>query len=221
VPDELSDDAVAPVNCAMAQVLYALNKVSIRTGDTVVVQGAGGLGIYAAAIAADRGASQVISIDGQKPRLELARQCGATDTVDISQLTKPEERIQRVKELTGGIGADIVVEVVGVHQVVHEGMAMARKGGTYITIGNLTPGQVQLDWSGIIGNQLTIVGVQHYNPWVIGAALDLLVRTRERFALTKLVSHRSPLEKINDAFRAAEWVGRKGGTQVTRAIVNP
>ncbi len=221
VPDELPDDSVAPVNCALAQVMFGLNKLSFRTGDTVVVQGAGGLGIYAAAVAADRGASRVISIDGQTQRLDLARRCGATDTINITELRASQERVQRVKELTGGIGADVVVEVVGLHQVVHEGLAMTRKGGTYLTIGNLTPDKTTLDWSQLIGNQTTVMGVQHYNPWVIPAALDFLVRTKGRFDLLKLVSHTFPLDKINDAFRTAEWVGREGGSAVTRAIVNP
>ncbi|MFW6195686.1 MAG: alcohol dehydrogenase catalytic domain-containing protein, partial [Chloroflexota bacterium] len=82
VPDELPDAAVAPVNCAMSQVLFALNKAQINTGDNVVVQGAGGLGIYAAAIARDLGASKVISVDAQKTRLDLAKRCGATHTIN-------------------------------------------------------------------------------------------------------------------------------------------
>ncbi len=221
VPDELPDDAVAPVNCAMAQVTFALNQVGIKTGDTVVVQGAGGLGIYAAAIASDLGAGKVISIDGKLSRLDLVRRCGATHTIDINELGTPEQRIQRVKYLTGGIGADLVVEVVGVPQVFYEGLGMLRKGGTYITIGNIAGAQVNLDVTALISSQQRIVGVTHYNPWVIPAALDFLVQKRNRYDLLNIVSNKYPLERINEAFEAAEWAGKARDFQVTRAIVTP
>src|SRR5204862_384624 len=69
VPDVLPDEAIPPVNCALCQVLHGLEYAEMKFGDVVVIQGAGGLGIYAAAVAAEKGASKVISIDGQKHRL--------------------------------------------------------------------------------------------------------------------------------------------------------
>ena len=69
VPDELPSDAVPPVNCALSQVLFGLERAKMDFGDTVVIQGAGGLGIFATAIASEKGASKVIVIDGQQPRL--------------------------------------------------------------------------------------------------------------------------------------------------------
>lgn len=69
--------------------------------------------------------------------------------------------------------------------------------------------------------QLRILSMQHYDPWVIPAALDFLVRTRERYALTQVVSHTYPLGRINEAFELADWSTREGGTPVTRAIVIP
>ena len=78
----------------------------------MVVQGAGGLGIYATAAASDMGAGQVITIDGLPNRLELARQCGAT-TIDINEYSTPESRVERVKELTEGRGVDVVLEGSG------------------------------------------------------------------------------------------------------------
>jgi len=63
--------------------------------------------------------------------------------------------------------------------------------------------------------------MQHYDPWIISATLDFLVRTRERYALTQVVSHTFPLERINEAFELADWSSRERGTPVTRAIVTP
>ena len=139
VPDELADDAIPPVNCALSQVLYGIEQANMRFGDAVVIQGAGGLGLYATAVAAEKGASQVITIDGQTPRLDMAKQCGATSVIDMKEYKTPEDRIARVKELTNGIGADIVVEVVGVAAATLEGLDMVRPNGKYVDIGNIIP----------------------------------------------------------------------------------
>src|SRR5947207_6519469 len=99
VPDVLPDEAIPPVNCALCQVLHGLEYADMKFGDVVVVQGAGGLGLYTAAVAAEKGASRIISIDGQTPRLEMARKCGATDVIDMNELTTPEALVQRVQDL--------------------------------------------------------------------------------------------------------------------------
>ena len=221
VPDELPDEAVAPVNCALAQVTFALDQVGVRPDDTVAIQGAGGLGIYAAAVARQMGAGRVISIDAYQARLDLALRCGATDVVNISQLPEPEDRVQAVREMTGGIGVDLVVEVAGVPAAFQEGLAMVRKGGTYVTIGNIPARSVDLPLSSLITGQQRIVGVAHYNPWVILAALDFLVQTRDRYALLDVVSQTYPLERINDAFRAADWSGRGQDFSAARTVVKP
>ena len=90
VPDVLPDEAIPPVNCALCQVLHGIEHAGMKFGDVVVIQGAGGLGVYAAAVAAEKGASKVISIDGQALRLELARKCGATDVIDMNEFTTPD-----------------------------------------------------------------------------------------------------------------------------------
>ena len=221
VPAALPDDAVAPVNCALCQVLDGLERAHMRFGDTVVIQGAGGLGIYAAAVAAEKGAARVISIDGQAPRLELARQCGATDVIDMNAYPTPAARIERVKELTDGRGADVVVEVVGIAAATVEGLDMVRINGTYIDIGNIVPQTVTLPATKIITQQIRWIGVTHYDPWIVPAALEMLVRTRDRYPLSKVVSHSFPLAEVNKAFTFAEWQGKQTGTAATRVILKP
>ena len=61
----------------------------------------------------------------------------------------------------------------------------------------------------------------HYNPWIMPAALDFLVRTRERYPLTRVVSHSFPLAEVNQAFAAAEWQGKSAGSAATRVILKP
>jgi L-iditol 2-dehydrogenase len=221
VPDELPDEAIPPVNCALCQVLYGLESAEMKFGDVVVIQGAGGLGIYAAAVAAEKGAARVISIDGQTPRLALARKCGATDVIDMYEYPTPEKRIARVKELTDGRGADVVVEVVGIAAATVEGLNMVRLNGKYVDIGNIVPQTVTLPATLVITNQIKWLGVTHYDPWIIPAALDFLVRTKAKYPLSSLVSHSFPLKDINKAFEMAEWQGKNAGTAATRVILKP
>ena len=222
VPSELSDEAVTAVNCAVSQVIYGLEIGGARMGDNIVIQGAGGLGLYAAAAARDMGAAQVIVIDGLANRLEMARNCGADHTIDINEYDTPEARIDRVKELTGGWGADVCLELVGYPHVVPEGLQMLRKGGAFVEVGNIWgDSNVSLDMSKLIWGQTRIIPAAHYNPEILPAALDFLVRTRDRYPLTKVMSHRYSLDQISTAFEQSEWLGKTEGTEITRAFLAP
>ena len=222
VPDDLSDEIVAPVNCALSQVLYGLRRAGVKMGDTVVVQGAGGLGLNACAVAKEMGAERVIAIDGLPTRLELAKQFGADEVIDIRQATGARDRVGRVMELTQGRGADVVGEFVGLPGVVPEGIQMVRPGGTYLEIGNISFGQtVALDPSALVWGSKSIVGVVMYESWVIPEALDFLQRTRGRYPFDRTVSHRYALEDINQAFSEAEWNREGADTATTRAVVTP
>ena len=222
VPDELTDEAVTAANCAVSQVIFGLPQGGVRLGDSVVVQGAGGLGINATAAAKEMGAGRVITIDGLSNRLELAEQCGADHTINIREYTTPEARVERVKELTDGRGADVLLEVVGYPQVVSEGLQMLRKGGTFVEIGNIwANSNVTLDMSRILWGITRIVPTAHYDPYILPVALDFLVRTRDKYPLTRVMSHKFPLEKINEAFEQAEWAGKSEETAITRAFLTP
>ncbi len=220
VPEVLPDELVAPVNCALSQVVYGLHVIGVWLGDTVVVQGAGGLGIYSCAVAKDMGAGRVIAIDAIPERLELAREFGADEVIDLRQLGTKEERVQRVRDLTGGVGSDVCVEVVGLAGVVQEGLEMTRVGGRYLWMGNIVPGQkTEIVPHDAVRQPKSIRGVLAYDRWVIPRALDWVARTRFRYPFHKLVGARFPLDKINDAFEQAEWAAGKG--TVARTVVVP
>ncbi|MBI2939487.1 MAG: zinc-binding dehydrogenase [Chloroflexi bacterium] len=220
VPDSLPDELVAPVNCALAQVLYALHRIGVWVGDTVVIQGAGGLGLYACAIARVMGASQVIAVDRIPDRLALARAFGADATINLDQLRTRAERVQFVKERTEGRGADVALEVAGVPAVVQEGLEMLRFGGRYCLVGNIVPGaEGAIVPHDIVRTSREVLGVVGYEAWVIPRALDFLLRTRETYPFHRLVSHRYSLEEVNRAFQEAEWAQGQG--RVTRAVLVP
>jgi threonine dehydrogenase-like Zn-dependent dehydrogenase len=221
VPDTLPDELVSPVNCALAQVIFGLHEAGLRFGDSVVIQGAGGLGVQAAAVAKDMGAATVIVVDQLPGRLELARAFGADHAIDLREVADRKDRVNLVRSLTGGLGADVVCDFVGFPQVIPEGIEMLRAGGTYLEIGTISRGaKVELEPAQLVWGAKRIVGVIMYDPWVIPRALDFLIRNRSRWPFDRLLSHRYPLERINEAFSASEWHARDT-TSITRAALVP
>lgn len=218
VPDALPDAMLPPINCALAQVIQGLHDVGVWLGDTVVIQGAGGLGINACAVAKEMGAGHVIAVDRVPERLKLAQAFGADAVIDLEQHPTPDARAARVRELTGGDGADVVCELVGIAGVVQEGLTYLRAGGRYLWVGNIMPGaKAELVPHDIVRLSRQVTGVVTYDAWVLPRALDLLVRTRSRYPFDRLVSHRYPLDDINRAFEEADWAARAGA--VTRAAL--
>jgi L-iditol 2-dehydrogenase len=221
IPDEVSDDMATPANCALAQVIYGLTRAGLRMGDTVVVQGAGGLGLNAVAVARDMGANRVIVVDRVPARLALAREFGADHTLSLEELPTPERRIAAVQELTDGFGADVVADFVGYPDVVPEGLRMLRSGGCYLEVGSIAPGNVfSFDATALVRGNIRLVGTSNYSPWALAEALAFLRRGQARFPFARLVSHVYPLEKISDAFQQADWMQRGGdGLRLSRAAL--
>jgi threonine dehydrogenase-like Zn-dependent dehydrogenase len=217
VPDSLSDELVAGINCAMSQVICGWETAGIKLGDNIVIQGAGGLGIYSIAVARERGAGRIISIDQVPERLELARSFGADEVIDMREYPTPALRIQRVKELTDGWGADAVMEVVGVPQAVDEGIHMVGQGGRYVEIGNVSAGNHTYlanpeEWTH--GN-ITIYGNNNWGRRHLQMALDMLIRTRDRYPYHRIISHKFALAEINEAME------QQAQGHITRASLVP
>src|SRR5713101_3831327 len=143
------------------------------------------------------------------------------DVVDMNELPTPEARVQRVKDLTDGRGADVVVEVVGIAAATVEGLDMVRVNGKFVDIGNIVPQPVSFPAIKVISQQIKWMGLMHYNPWIMPSALEFLVRTRDKYPLSKVVSHSFPLADVNKAFAFAEWQGKNTGTAATRVILKP
>ena len=204
-PDGIPDEVLAGLNCGLAEVLFGLQRARLDLGDAVVVQGCGGLGLYAIALAREMGAGRVIAVDAQADRLELARRFGADETVSVAEFTDPDARVRRVQDLTGGWGADVAVEVVGHPAVMDEGIRMLAPGGRYIEIGNISPGQTcTLDPSLITVFSRSVIGVVLYTTDALMRGLDFLARAHDRYPFEAMNSVTFPLDRIDDAFAAAE-----------------
>jgi len=214
VPDGLPDETVAGINCALAQVVGGLQVANLRMGEYVVIQGAGGLGVYATAVAKEMGAGKVIVIDGVTERLGLAQAFGADEIIDFREMPAEDDRVKRVLELTDGWGADVVAELVGHPRVCPEGLRMVGRTGRYLEIGNISPGLTYtLDPQWLVGYNRSILGMLYYEAEHLQQALELVSRTRDRYPWDRVLSHKYPLEQINEAFEAAD----RG--EVTRAAI--
>ena len=218
----LSDDSITSINCALATVMSAIERSNMNSGDVVVIQGVGALGLYATLYARERGAGTIITIDSQENRLSLSKECGADYTININNINSKSERIRMVKELSGPSGgADVVIEVAGVPEVINEGLEMLRLGGTYVEVGNIIPGSnVEVDFNRILHGIKYVVPASFYEPWLLPVGIKLIERTKDIYPISNIISHHFQLSEINEAFKYSEWL-RDGGTDVIRSVILP
>lgn len=213
VPENIPDAVAAGINCAVSQVLFGLDTVSLKMNDTIVIQGAGGLGLYGCAIASHAGA-KVIIIDGVESRLEQAKKFGADYTINMNEYDTVEKRTAKVKELTDGKGADIVMEVTGVPAAFAEGLGYVRPCGKYLTMGNVTLGSnVQFDPAALTKSQVVIYPINRYKPWYLDKALQFVSSTIDKYPYEDLMDNDFTFEQIEDA------LNKSVAREVTRASI--
>src|SRR5438046_3773668 len=106
LPDDLPTESMIGAGCALITAIHGVERTRLEWQDTVVVQGAGPVGIAALAVANSAGESRVIVIGGPKHRLEMAKRFGADEVIDLDENKTAEARIRIVREVTRGYGAD-------------------------------------------------------------------------------------------------------------------
>jgi L-iditol 2-dehydrogenase len=137
LPASVPAEAYIGGGCGLITAVHILDRASLSLGDTVVVQGTGAVGLSAIALAKLAGAAQVVAIGAPADRLEHARAMGADAAIDVLTTTVAE-RLAHVRELTGGLGADVVIEAAGSARAFEEGLDLARDGGRYVIAGHYT-----------------------------------------------------------------------------------
>jgi len=172
-------------------------------GDAVVIQGLGLLGLYGAAMAKARGARIVIGLDAVPDRLEVAKKFGADMTIDIGK-TPAKDVIAKVREACRPDGADAVIEVCGVPDVVPSGLQMLRTGGRYVLGGLVNPdANVTIDANVLVKKWITMRGIHNYHPRHLIQALDFVMANRARFPFKSIVDSKFKLEELDIAFKKA------------------
>ena len=194
IPDELGYEQAAIVEPA-ACALHAIRMSGMQAGDVVAVLGLGPIGQLAARIAKALGAGVVVGTEKTASRLDLARD--AIDEVINVNETAP---VDRIMELTNGMGADIVVECAGSVSSTQESIALARKGGTVVVVG-ICFDWVHLPVSEIVLRGLAVKGAVCFSVGEFADALDLVAG--KKIDVDPLVTRKFALDDINEAFEQA------------------
>ncbi len=205
VSDRMDPATLVAASCSGATAAHAVELLTIRPGDIVVIQGPGPLGLFCLAFAFAKGATEavVIGTRADTSRLDLAREFGAVRTFVVED-SPAEQRKQEVLEITGGIGANAVFDCTGTPASFSEGLRLTAPGGTYSLPGIATPlGEVPIQiYEDVARKNVRIQGVWVSDTSHLYQAVRLVLSGR--FPLHKLVTHRFPLEKVMDALKAVE-----------------
>lgn len=200
VPKEMPFAQAALLGCGVVTGAGAiLNTANVSAGDTVVVFGAGGVGLNAISGARIACASRIVAIDIQPQRLEMAKRFGATDVIDSTRA----DPVETVRLLLNG-GADHVFDFVGMKAVAEQGLAILGVGGGLYLIGVTKP-EVTIDLNifAAIGGQKRVQGVNFGSTNFkhdIPMYADLYLQGRMN--LDDLVSKRIALREVNDGYAA-------------------
>lgn len=215
IPAALDPETFIGGGCGLVTAVHASDRAEIRLGQSVEVLGAGPVGQSAAALAALAGAGQVIVVGGPADRLAFARRMGATDVVDLE--LPAGDRTAQVRRLTGGRGADVVIEAAGAPDAVPQALDMVRDGGRVVVVGQYADnGDTTLNPHRQINRkQVEIRGVWGSDYSHFHRAVQLAARFGDRVPWREMVSGRYPLHRVKDALEAVER------RDVLKAIIVP
>jgi len=152
LPDTVTFEQAALVE-PFAIALHAIRRTTISLNDTVVVIGAGMIGLALTQALKHTGCGRLISVDIAADRLELARESGATDVINSSN----QNATDTLQQLTNGRGADLSFEAVGLSATVDLALRSVRKGGTVTLVGNVAP-KIEFPLQIAVTRELTING---------------------------------------------------------------
>ncbi len=196
----LPSDDLIPSLLAVSDVLgtgwYAADAAGVQEGSTAVVVGDGAVGLMGVLAARQMGAARIIAMSRHKSRQDLALEFGATDIVS----ERGEQGVARIKELTGGVGADSVLECVGTQESMGQAVDCARPGGKIGFVG--VPHGVTFDGQQLFFQQKSLLGgpapVRRYLPYLMDLVLDRTINPGKVFDL------QIPLEDVAEGYRAMD-----------------
>jgi len=215
VPEPVGDEDYIGGGCGLITSVHVMDRAEIRLGDTVLVQGTGAVGLSAIALAKLSGAGMVIAIGAPADRLRLAREMGADTTLPLDM--PAGERLERVRELTGGHGADVGIEVAGSARAVEEGLNLVRDGGRYVIAGHYTnagPSTINAHEQ-INRKHLEIRGCWGSEPTHFVRALQILAQHAARIPWRAIGAKVYALDELNEALADAEAM------RLPKALVAP
>ena len=204
IPDHVSFNGAISAGCALPTAIHAATRSPLAWGANVAIQGAGPVGLMIAMIAKISGAGTITSIDQAPNRLELAKEFGATHTLNIREGTL-EDRKKNLRDITNGHGPDIVYEAAGAAKAIPEGIELVREGGTYTICGQYTDsGTVEVRPHLMNRKHLDIRTVWGTETVHVYRAIKTIAENYDEFPFEKLVTHRFPLRDAQKALETQE-----------------
>ncbi|MDL5363375.1 NAD(P)-dependent alcohol dehydrogenase [Halalkalicoccus sp. NIPERK01] len=174
--------------------IHACRRGNVGTGDTVLITGAGPIGLLTMEAARAAGATDILITDVVAEKLEFAKQRGADYAIDVSST----DLTPAVDEATDGIGADVVIEASGAEPSIQSTLDGVRRGGTIVFVGLASEAEIPLDVIDIIDNELDVHGSFRYKN-TYPAAVDLLAD--EVVDVEGIIDFETGLESVDEAFQ--------------------
>ena len=214
IPDDIPLDVAALIGCGvLTGVGAALNTADIHPADSAAVIGCGGVGLNVIQGAKIAGADRIVAVDMFDSKLEMARQFGATDTVNAGT----ENATARVTEICEGRGADVSFECIGLEATMLQAIDMIRPGGEAVLVG-VPRMDVMLNLNAaftFLYLNKTIKGCWYGSSNVREDVPKLLGLYQEgKLKLEELISRRIEIEDVNEAFHAME------SGEVARSVIH-
>jgi L-iditol 2-dehydrogenase len=196
VPDTMSD-AEATLVVTAGTSMYGLTELGgLVSGESVVVIGPGPIGLLAVAVAKALGANPVILTGTRNKRLAIGQELGADRVININD----ENAVDVVKQLTGGIGADYVVECAGTEATIEQAIHMTNRGGK-ICLAAFPHDPVTTDLAHLVKNNIYVYGIRGEGKSATKRAMALMAE--KRFDATKIHTHTFALADLPTALKYA------------------
>ena len=201
IPGDVPLEIASLLGCGVLTGVGAVvHTARVEAGSSVVVIGAGGVGLNCIQAASLVQASRIVAVDLVVTKLDAATAFGASHTVDLSS----EDPVRTVHELTGGAGADYVFVATGSKAALEQGIALLGRGGTAVIVGMPATGvMVEIDPSelahhgrSLLGSKMGSTRPDEDIPWLLGLYHE------GQLALDRLISGRYDLHDVNEAIAA-------------------
>lgn len=216
LPADVPSERFIAAGCGLPTAVHAIELARIQLGDCVVIQGSGPVGLTALVLAQLQGAGQVIVVGAPAVRLKVARALGADEVVDITQYDATA-RVERVRALTGGRGADVTIEATGNPMAVREGMQMTRDAGRLVIVGQYTDAGdliINPHWD-INRKHLEVRGCWGSDFSHFYRGVRVLARYGDRFPWEQMITRAYALDEANQALADVEQL------KVVKAVIRP
>lgn len=205
-----------------AVVVHAVERAKttglLKFNSKVLVQGCGPIGLLLLSVLRTMGIENIVALDGNEKRLEMAKRLGATATVNVMKSSSFDETIEKVKDLTDGLGADFAFQCTGSPKA-HAGIwKLVRRGGGLCEVGFfVNNGDATINpHFDICNKEITAVGSWVYTPQDYLTTFDFLKRANGLgLPIKELITHEFPLEQLQEAL---ETNIRQEGIKI--AIIN-